>query len=147
MHSKAKTVEEYIQQLPENRKDEIGAVRKVILDNLPAGIEENMNWGMISYEVPLSVCPDTYNNKPLMYAALDSQKNHMSIYLSAIYANDDLRDEFEQNYQSTGNKLDIGKSCVRFKKIDNLSLDVIGQAIGAVSVHDFIEFYHKNRTK
>ncbi|UCF65594.1 MAG: DUF1801 domain-containing protein, partial [bacterium] len=138
MQSAAKTVEQYISELPQERKKAIKAVRQTILDNLPQGYQETMNWGMISYEVPLETYPDTYNKKPLMYAALASQKNHMAIYLSGIYINDEKRKEFELAYKETGKRFDIGKSCVRFRKLEDLPLEVIGKAISSIPVDKFV---------
>jgi hypothetical protein len=125
MQSKATTVEQYLNELPEERKIAISKVRDVILENLPNGYQEVINWGAITYEVPLSICPDTYNKKPLMYAALASQKNHMAVYLSGVYISEKLRLQFENDYKATGKKLDMGKSCVRFKKIESLPLELI----------------------
>ena len=139
MQSEAKTVEEYINALPEERQQAIRKVRKLILENLPEGYEEVMNWGMITYQVPLSVYPDTYNKKPLMFAALASQKNHMAVYLSTIYINEEKRVQFEESYRETGKRYDVGKSCVRFRKLDDLPLSLIGKEIASFSVNDFIE--------
>ena len=145
MRSEATTVREYLAGLPDDRRIAIAAVRKVIRANLPDGYEEAMSWGMISYEVPLDRYPDTYNGKPLVLAALASQKNHMAVYLSAIYADDEARERFESAYRETGKRFDVGKSCVRFRKLDDLPLDVIGDAIGAVPVDAFIESYERGR--
>jgi uncharacterized protein YdhG (YjbR/CyaY superfamily) len=134
----AETVEQYIAELPEDRKCPISTVRETILDNLPEGYEEVMNWGMITYQVPLSVYPETYNKKPLMYAALASQKNHMAVYLMAIYMNEDRRNAFEKEYLTTGKRYDAGKSCVRFRKLDDLPLDLISKAISSMGVDEFI---------
>ena len=139
MRSSAKTVSEYIASLSEERRGSIEKVRKVILDHLPEGYEEAMNWGMITYQVPLSRYPDTYNREPLMYAALASQKNHMALYLIGIYANDSKRQQFEEEYRASGKRMDIGKSCVRFKTIDDLPLDLVGKVIAAFDVDSFIE--------
>jgi len=150
MQSDAKTIEEYLQQLSPDRRQAIERVRAVILENLPHGYEEAMNWGMITYQVPLSVKPDTYNKKPLMYAALASQKNHMAVYLSGIYSNKDTSAEFEQAYRATGKRYDVGKSCVRFRKLDDLPLDLIGKAIAQTPVQDFVADYEhamENRNK
>ena len=138
MQSDAKTVEEYIADLPDDRKNAISIVRKTILDNLPDGYEEVMNWGMITYQVPLETYPDTYNKKPLMYAALASQKNHMAVYLSGIYVSEDSRKKFEKAYKDSGKRLDAGKSCVRFRKLDDLPIDLIGKCIASVQVEDFV---------
>jgi len=129
--SMAETVDQYISELPEDRKEPIRSVRDTILDSLPEGYEEVMNWGMITYQIPLSIYPDTYNGKPLMYAALASQKNHMAIYLTGIYMNEDRRKTFEKEYLATGKRYDAGKSCVRFRKLDDLPLELISNAISA----------------
>ena len=145
MRSEASTVEEYLAELPDHRRDAITSVRQTILERLPPGYAEKMNWGMISYEVPLDTYPNTYNGKPLMYAALASQKNHMAVYLSAIYADEDDRKRFEASYRATGKRYDVGKSCVRFRKLDDLPLEVIGDAIAAVPVEEFIAKYERGR--
>lgn len=145
MQSKATTVEQYLRELPDDRRDQIKQVREVILQYLPNDYEEVMNWGMITYQVPFSICPDTYNNQPLLYAALASQKNHMAVYLSGVYCNNDSRLEFEEAYKASGKKLDMGKSCVRFRNIDNLPLDVIGQSIATYTAKEFADMYKAGR--
>lgn len=147
MRSEAKTVAKYLKELPEERRTALEAVRETILENLPAGYEEAMNWGMIAYQVPLADYPETYNQQPLMYAALASQKNHMAVYLSGIYTDDRARRRFEKAYRATGKRYDVGKSCVRFKKLEDLPLEVIGEAIGSMQVADFIETYEKGRSQ
>jgi uncharacterized protein YdhG (YjbR/CyaY superfamily) len=136
MQTDAQTIDEYIDSLPPDRRQTLEKIRKVILDNLPKGYEEEMNWGMITYQVPLEVYPDTYNKKPLMYAALASQKHHMAVYLTGIYTDEKLRDEFEHAYRATGKRYDVGKSCVRFRKLDDLPLDVLGDAIAVLEMHN-----------
>lgn len=138
MRSEAKTVEEYLAELPENRREAISKVREVILENLPDGYEESMNWGMIAYEVPLSTYPDTYNGQPLAYAALASQKNHMAVYLSGIYMDEQAREKFEAAYRATGKRFDAGKSCIRFRKLEDLPLSVIGEAIRYLPADEFV---------
>ena len=150
MQSDAKSINEYLQQLPSDRRQSIEQVRNVILENLPSGYEEVVNWGMITYQVPLTVKPDTYNKQPLMYAALASQKNHMAVYLSNIYSNEERRVAFEQAYRATGKRYDVGKSCVRFRRLDDLPLDLIGESIAETSMQDFIAEYERaleNRSK
>ena len=141
MRSDAAAVEEYLASLPEDRRAAISAVRQEILTNLPGGYDEVMRWGMITYEVPLATCPETYNGKPLMYAALASQKNHMAVYLSGIYISDAAREAFKAAYRETGKRLDAGKSCVRFRKLDNLPLPLIGQTIASLEVARFVDGY------
>jgi hypothetical protein len=138
-------VEEYLANLPEDRREALSVVRSAILDHLPDGYEEEMRWGMICYEVPLAIQPDTYNGKPLMYAALASQKRHMAVYLSGVYADPTAREDFEQAYGATGKRMDMGKSCVRFRRVDDLPLDVIGDAIARYEVEDFVDLYHRGR--
>lgn len=139
MKSEAQTVEEYLAELPPERLQAIKKVRQTILDSLPEGYEEVMNWGMITYQVPLEVYPDTYNKKPLMYAALANQKNHMAVYLTGIYMDEELNQDFEEKYRATGKRYDVGKSCVRFRKLDDLPLELIGESIQAVSMEEFVE--------
>ena len=138
MHSSAKTVSEYLDSLTADRRAAIEAVRQVILDNLPEGYVEVMNWGMITYEVPLEIYPDTYNKKPLMYAALASQKNYMAVYLCGLYCHAHLLDSFKAAYKKSGKKLDMGKSCVRFKRVEDLDLVAIGKVVAAVSLSDHV---------
>ena len=125
----AETVEDYLSGLPDDRRVAIAEVRDTIVANLPDGIVETMAWGMVAYQVPLEVFPDTYNKKPLLYAALASQKNYMAVYLHSIYMNEGQAEWFKDAYIETGKRLDMGKSCVRFKTIDQLPVDLIGQAI------------------
>ncbi len=111
----------------------------MILKNLPKGYEEVMNWGMITYQVPLETFPDTYNKKPLMYAALAAQKNHMAVYLTAIYMDEKTSREFETAYRATGKRYNVGKSCVRFRELADLSLELIGESIASLQVSEFVE--------
>lgn len=147
MRSEAKTVDEYLAELPDDRRAALEAVRRTILERLPEGYQEGMNWGMIAYEVPLSAYPDTYNGQPLAYASLASQKNYMAVYLSAIYADEEARADFEEAYRATGKRYDVGKSCVRFRRLDDLPLEVIGDAIASIPVDRFIESYEEGRAR
>lgn len=139
MRSEATSVDQYLAELPDDRRDAIDTVRETILANLPEGYEEAMNWGMITYQVPLATYPNTYNGKPLMYAALASQKNHMAVYLTAVYADESMREDFLNRYRATGKRLDVGQSCVRFRKLDDLPVDLIGEVIGLMDVDAFVE--------
>lgn len=141
VHSDATTPRAYLASLPDDRRRTLTRVRTVIRRNLPRGYREAMNWGMIAYEVPLRTFPDTYNGQPLMYAALASQKHHMAVYLSGIYGSEQLREWFESAYAGTGLRMDIGKSCVRFRALGDLPLDLIGEAIAAVPVDEFIAMH------
>ena len=139
--SEAETVDDYLAELTEDRREAISAVREVILANLPDGYVEAMNWGMIAYEVPLATFPDTYNGKPLMYAALASQKNHMAVYLTNVYSDDGVASWFREAYEATGKPLDMGKSCVRFRQLDQLPLELIGAAIARTPLEEFVDQY------
>ena len=150
MQSTAKTVKEYLAELPDDRRESLTTVRDVILQNLPPGYEETMNWGMITYQIPPETYPNTYNKQPLMYAALASQKNHMAVYLTSIYSDVETKETFVREYKATGKKLDMGKSCVRFKKLESLPLELIGKAISSMNVQQMIEMMervHKNAGK
>jgi hypothetical protein len=145
VHSNAKSVGEYLAGLPPDRRLAIDAVRAVIRENLPPGYEESMQFGMIGYSVPLSRYPKTYNGVPLSYVALANQKNHMAVYLMGCYGDAKLTKWFEREFRKSGKKLDMGKSCVRFKKLDDLPLPLIGEAVGAMSVDNFIGLYERSR--
>jgi hypothetical protein len=147
MKSAATTIDAYLAALPDDRRPAIEAVRKTILANLPVGYEESIGFGMITYAVPLAVYPDTYNKQPLQYAALASQKSHMAIYLTNVYASPELLARVEEGFRKAGKKLDMGKSCVRFKKLDDLPLAVIGDAVAATPMADFIGHAKKLRAK
>ena len=138
MRSEAATVEEYLAELPAERREAIGAVRDVVRENLPDGLEETMAWGMIAYVVPLATFAETYNGEPLLHTALANQKQHMSLYLNCIYGDERIRENFEEAYRATSKRYDVGKSCVRFRRLDDLPLDVVGEAIAAASVEELI---------
>ncbi|MXY78555.1 MAG: DUF1801 domain-containing protein [Chloroflexi bacterium] len=146
MHSDATTVSDYLAELPDERRRAIAAVRDVILDHLPGGYEEAMQYGMISYIVPADVLAETYNGQPLMYAALASQKRHMSLYLTNVYGDPDVEAWFRERYRATGKRLDMGKSCVRFRRLDDLPLDLVGEAIARTPLADFVEIYRASRS-
>jgi uncharacterized protein YdhG (YjbR/CyaY superfamily) len=139
MRSTATTVQEYMQELAPERRAALETVRETILENLPPGYEEAMGFGMITYQVPLEVYADTYNGKPLMYAALASQKRHMAVYLTGIYMDQGSREAFEKAYEATGKRMDVGKSCVRFRKLDDLPLELIGESIRQFEVDEFVK--------
>jgi hypothetical protein len=136
--SKAATVEVYLAELPPERRAAIAAVRDVIIANLPEGYEESVQFGMIGYSVPLTRYPHTYNGKPLLYAALANQKQHMAVYLMDIYADPAAAAWFSEAYRATGRRMDTGKSCVRFRKLDDLPVGLIGEAIARTSIEEFI---------
>jgi hypothetical protein len=142
--SKDTTVAGYLAALPEDRRAAVSAVRAVIKKNLPAGYEEGIQYGMIGYFVPHALYPSGYHAKPsepLPFVHLASQKSHMALYLMNIYGDAKLLAWFTGAFAKAGKKLDMGKACVRFKRIEDLPLDVIGQAIAKVPVAAFIKRY------
>ena len=146
MQSDAKTVAEYLSNLADVGRGAISAVRGVILDNLPDGYEEAMQFGMITYVVPLSILADTYNGQPLMYVALASQKRHMSLYLTNVYGDESVEKWFRERYLAAGKKLDMGKSCVRFRKLDDLPLELVGEVVARTPIADFVGIYKASRS-
>lgn len=146
MQSTARTVDEYINSLPEDRKQAVARLRELIKEHLQPGFEEGMQYGMIGYYVPLAEFPDTYNGQPLSYIGLASQKNYMSLYLLQVYGNKDYETKFKAAYAKSGKKLDMGKSCLRFKKLEDLPLDVVAEAVDLMSAREFIDMYMRARS-
>jgi hypothetical protein len=144
MQSKATTVAAYLASLPEDRRQAIEAVRAVILKHLDKGFEEGMQYGMIGYFVPHAIFPSGYHcdpKQPLPYAGLASQKQHMSLYLMGIYGEPTVRAWFEEAWARTGKKLDMGAACIRFKRVEDLPLDVIGAAFRKLTLRGYIAHY------
>ena len=143
MKSSATTVAEYLAELPEDRRAAVRAVRDVIRKNIPKGYQESMGFGTIAWSVPLAVYPDTYNGQPLCYLALASQKQYMAVYLMCAYMNSPLQKKLAAGFKAAGKKLDMGKACVRFRKLEDLALDVIGEIAGAVPMKTYVEVAKK----
>lgn len=145
--SSAATVVQYLAELPEDRRQTVAAVREVILRNLPPVYVETMQYGMVSYVIPLQVFPKTYNGQPLAAVSLSSEKNYISLHLFSIYADAEAAKWFETAFAEAGKKPNMGKSCVRFKKLEDLPLDVIGEAIAAFPASRLIELYSASRAR
>lgn len=148
MQSKAATVDAYLASLPDDRRAAIQAVRKVFLDHIDPGYAEGMSYGMIGYSVPHSLYPAGYHcdpRQPLPFAGLASQKQHMSLYLMGCYGSPSLRAWFKAAWEKTGKKLDMGQACVRFKKVDDLALDVLAEAIRRMPVKKYVAEYESQR--
>lgn len=146
MQSDAASVEDYLAGLPEDRREAISAVRDTVNAHLPAGYVETMAFGMISWVIPLEDYPDTYNGQPLGIVSLASQKNHMALYLMGLYASEPELAWFRQQYAERGLRLDMGKSCVRFKRLDQVPLDVIGEVVERIPPSAYVERYEAART-
>jgi len=143
--SKETTPEAYLASLPPERRKVVATVRALVRKHLPKGYVETMNWGMLSYEIPLGVYPDTYNKQPLMYMALAAQKNSYSLYMVGVASNSKLMEKLSGAYQASGRKLDMGKGCLRFKTIEELPLAVIAEIVAATSVEQHIEAAQTSR--
>ena len=143
--SRAATVADYLAELPEDRRAEITQVRDLVNAALPDGYREGMSFGMIGWVIPLERYPDTYNKQPLAYAALAAQKNSNSLYLNCVYASKERTERFKQAWAAAGKKLDMGKSCIRFKKADDLALDLLSEEIASITPDEFIRIYEEAR--
>lgn len=151
MQSTALTPEQYINELPDDRKQTIQQLREVILKNIPKGFEERMGYGMLGYSVPHSIYPAGYHcnpKDPLPFFGLASQKNSINVYHMGMYARQDLYDWFVAEYPKHSKaKLDMGKSCIRFKKPEHIPLELIGELLQKMSVQDWISLYEKEIKK
>lgn len=155
MKTKATTVDAYLASLPADRRAAIAAVREVIRANLDDDYEEGIQYGMIGYYVPHRIFPAGYHTdpkQPLPFAALASQKNHMALYLMGVYCGctDGPGGEtgdakwFRETWARTGKKLDMGRACVRFKKLEDVALDVVGRAIRRIPVKKYVARYEES---
>ena len=151
MQSKATSPEQYIDELPDNRKDPISKLRQVILNYLPKGFEETMSYGMLGYVIPHSLYPDGYHcspELPLPFMNLASQKNFVAVYHMGVYAKKGLLDWFTSEYPKYSNrKLDMGKSCIRFKKMDDIPYNLIGELTAKMTAEEWIRIYEQNIKK
>jgi len=145
--SKAATVEEYLAELPAERREVVSKVRAIVRRNLPKGYDETMQSGMISYGLPLSRFPDTYNGEPLGYVALAAQKNYFALYLMAPYMDPEQRKLLESAFKRAGKKMDMGKSCLRFRKLDDLPLDAVGEIIASTPPEKLIAHHEAVHAK
>ena len=146
--SNATTVEQYLAELPDDRRADVETIRNMVLENLPAGYIETMRWGMITYEVPLDIYPETYNGQPLMFLSLAAQKRHLALYLTNVAFVSGGEERFKTRYRETGKKLDMGRTCLRFKSADDLASELVAETIRSTPLDEFIEGYeasHANR--
>ncbi len=145
--SKSTTVQDYLAGLPAERRDVVARVRDLVNANLPDGYVEAMNWGMISWEIPLSRYPATYNGQPLAYVALAAQKNAYSLYLMAADDASNGTAMLKKAYADAGRKLDMGKCCLRFRKFEDLLVEPIARLVADAPVDAFIARYEASRRK
>lgn len=143
MGSDVSTVQEYLDNLEPDRREVVSAVREVINDAMPDGYEEGIAYGMIGWSIPLERYPDTYNGQPLGYVALAAQKRYYSLYLNAVYAGSVDEAEFRRRWEASGRKLDMGKSCLRFRKLEDLDLDLIAETVAGTPLDAYIARYEQ----
>ena len=148
MKIEANSPKEYIDQLPEDRRKAVSKLRSTVRKNLPKGFKETMSYGMIGYVVPKSIYPDGYHcdpKLPLPFMNIASQKNFVALYHSGIYADEKLSKWFKSEYPKySKSKLDMGKSCIRFKKVDAIPYELIGELVQKMSCEDYVRIYEKN---
>jgi len=147
VQSKAATPEAYLAELEPERASVISAVRDMVNAALPAGYVERMAWGMIGWEVPIEVSGPTYNGQPLSYAGLAAQKNYNALYLNCVYTSEERTRRLKQAWAAAGKTLDMGKSCLRFKRLDDLALDALRDEIASTTPEQFIAIYETSRTR
>jgi hypothetical protein len=136
---------EYLASLPPGRRAVVSTLRDLIVRKLPKGYEEAIAYGMLAYQIPLQDYPETYNGQPLAYVCLAAQKNHYALYLNCVCQDSKLVLELKEAFQKAGKKMDMGKSCLRFKKLEDLPLDAIGKLVGAVKPKQYIAQYEATR--
>ena len=145
--SEAATPDAYLAEIDPARRAELSRVRDAVNAAIPPGYVERMAWGMISWEVPLAVSGPTYNGQPLVYAALAAQKNHNALYLNGVYASEERSTRLHEAFAAAGRKLDIGKSCIRFRRADDLALDAVAAEIGSATPEEFVRIAEAARAR
>jgi hypothetical protein len=147
MHSDAPSVQAYLDELPADRREIVAAVRDVVNRAMPDGYREDMAFGMISWSVPLERFASTYNKQPLAYVSLASQKRHLSLYLMGLYADSEAERTFRSRWTAGGRRLDMGKSCLRFGRLEDLDLDLVAAAVAATPVDEYVAHYERARSR
>lgn len=145
--SKAPTPEAYLAELPPGRAALVARLRDLINANLPDCYVERMSWGMISWEVPSERYADTYNGQPLVFAGLAAQKNYTALYLNCVYASAERTERLKARWAAAGRKLDMGKSCLRFKRAEDVAEAVLAETIRSIPVDRFIAEYEAGRAR
>ena len=136
---------EYLDRLPPERREVVRAVRDVVAAAMPEGYAEGVAFGMITWSIPLERYPNTYNGQPLGYVALAAQKRHYALYLMGLYADSDEAAQFRRRWEAGGRRLDMGKSCLRFRGLDDLDLDLVAEVVAGTSVLAYLERYERAR--
>lgn len=147
MKSDAKTPREYLDALPEDRRKVVAAVRRLVNARIQKGFKEGVNYGMITWAVPRARCPDTYNGQPLGYVCLAAQKSYYTLHLFGAYMSEEALGALRGGYAAAGKKLDMGKACVRFRKLEDLVPEAVGDAVAAMSVEEVVGMYAAARRR
>ena len=138
-------VAEYLDELPAERRELLRAVRDVVAQAMPRGYQEGIAFGMVTWCVPLERYPDTYNGRPLGYVALAAQTRHCAVYLMGLYADSEEAASFRRRWQERGRRLDMGKSCLRFRRLEDLDLELLAEVVAGTSVPTYVERYEAAR--
>jgi hypothetical protein len=138
-------VQGYLDSLPADRREVVESVRDLVNAHLPDGYQETLAWGMITWSVPLERYPDTYNGQPLGYLALAAQRRHFSLYLMGLYLDSDEARQFRERWEATGRRLDMGKSCLRFKNLDGLDRGILAEVVASMPVDALLAQYERVR--
>jgi uncharacterized protein YdhG (YjbR/CyaY superfamily) len=146
VRSEAATPQAYLAELPDDRREVVAAVREALADAMPEGYEETVAWGMPTWQVPLERYADTYNGQPLAYVSLAAQKRHYAIYLMALVPDSSEAEAFERRWTEGGRRLDMGKSCLRFKHLDDLDLPLLAEVVAGTPVDDYLARYERARS-
>jgi hypothetical protein len=147
VRSEARTAAEYVASLPVQRRGEVATVLEVLRRAMPSGYTETMSFGMISWVVPLEVYPDTYNGEPLGYTSLAVQKRHNALYLMGLYADGDAERDFRERWTAGGRRLDMGRSCLRFRTAADLDLDLVAETVAGCGPDEFVARYERARAR
>jgi uncharacterized protein YdhG (YjbR/CyaY superfamily) len=143
----ATTVEQYLAELPDDRREVVATVRDAMRRRMPDGYHEGVAWGMIGWTIPLERYPDTYNGEPLVYVSLAAQKNHYALYLVSVYQDPAQEGALRETFARAGKRLDMGKSCVRFRRLEDIPLDDIAELVGRTTPDQFIAGYERARAR
>ena len=142
---RVQTPEQYLDGLDPDRREVLAAVQGVVQDAMPPGYEQSVEFGMLSWAVPLARFPDTYNGRPLGDVALAAQKRHFSLFLMGLYTSAERELAFRERWTADGRRLDMGKACLRFRRVDDLDLALVAEAVASTGVDEYLELYARAR--
>lgn len=147
MHIDAASPDDYVAGLPEDRRADVEAVLAAVRDNIRPGFSETMAFGMVGWVVPLQTYPDTYNGSPLSYCGLAMQKRHNALYLMCLYADPEVEADFRRRWEAGGRRLDMGRSCLRYRRAADLDMDLVAEAVARFDADEFLGVYERARAR